>query len=123
MTKLAAALAAVLLVCLPTLARADAPPQDAAENIVLLKLNGKVVQDSAVVLQSKDGDVWMERDAWIGMSLVLPPEKTGLLSASSLGIKVSFDAASQAVDLRVPGELLQSQVLGTGMENGGSDLC
>lgn len=119
MTKLAAALVAVLLVCLPTLARADAPPQDAAENIVLLKLNGKVVQDSAVILQSKDGDVWLERDAWIGMSLVLPPEKTGLLSASSLGIKVSFDAASQAVDLRVPGELLQSQVLGTGMRFAG----
>lgn len=115
MTKLAAALAAVLLVCLPTLARADAPPQDAAENIVLLKLNGEVVLDSAVVLQSKDGDVWMEHDKWQELDLVLPADKTGLLSAKSLGILVEFDGPTQTVDLRVPGELLQSQILGTGM--------
>lgn len=112
MTKLAVALATVLLVCLPALVRAETPPQDAVENIVMLKFNGKKVQETAIVLQSADGDVWLDREVWLGMGLSLGADQIGLLSSRALGIDPKFNQSEQAIDLLVPAKLLPRQTLG-----------
>lgn len=116
MTKLAVALATVLLVCLPALARADTPPQDAVENIVMLKFNGKKVQDTAIVIQSEDGDVWLDRQLWLEFGLTLAADQTGLLSSKALGINPKFNQSEQSIDLLVPAELLPGQMLGRGFK-------
>lgn len=114
MNQLTVAFAAVLLALLPLSSLADEPPQDAAENIVMLKFNGKTVQESAVVIQSADGDIWLDREQWVEMGVVLTPDKLGLLSSRGLGIEPKFDSATQVIDLQVPANLLPGQVFGQG---------
>lgn len=100
---------ALALVCIS--AHAGETPKDATENIVAIKVNGKPMQDNAVVLQSPDGDVWLTVQEWTDLGVVIA-EQEGTVSSKSLEIDPKFDPSTQTIDFQVPAKLLPGQSLG-----------